>query len=74
MTCMYVRMCTPCPLMIPTTVAIIKPNKSLTGWSLATYVNVVINEYKLWHNCSSYGHNIEHIMTYILSTAQKHNT
>ena len=44
------------------------------GAYIAMYVNIVINEYKLWHNYSSYGHNIEHKMAYILSTALKHNT
>ena len=33
-------------------------------WSLTIYANLVIKNnkiiYKLWHNCSSHGHNIEH--------------
>ena len=33
-------------------------------WSLTTYADLAIKinkiVYELWHNCSSYGHNIEH--------------
>ena len=40
------------------------------------YANVADHKivYELWHNSSSYGHNVEHSIMcfYFLSTAQKH--
>ena len=34
------------------------------GWSLTMHINKVLKTNKfphdLWHNCSAYGHNIEH--------------